>query len=139
MKLQRKSKQKVFLLYEYYQFLAIILYLARYHSWDTCILIRFISHVCSKINMGGREALAITTSWYSLSKEIGWVGRCLFQSRELLGTLCIKIQNLQVHSIKHFIMRPWFQKIWQVRRPPAYKSTPFTGVLSKTKMFTRKL
>ena len=50
-------------------------------------------------------------SWYTLSKEIGWGGRCPFQSRELVGTLCIKIQNLQVHPIKHFIMQPWFQKI----------------------------
>ena len=59
----------------------------------------------------GREALAITMPWYTLSIEIGWGGRCPFLSRKLVGTLCIKIQNLQVHPIKHFIMRPWFQKI----------------------------
>ena len=38
-------------LYEYKHLLVSILNLLMYQAWDTCVLVRFISHVCSKMKI----------------------------------------------------------------------------------------
>lgn len=61
------------LLYGRKQSLDIVLYyliLVMYQYWDTCFLIRFISHFWSNIN---KQGVTIRMTWYAISKEKKWL------------------------------------------------------------------